>query len=153
MIPLPPGETSMKRLFPILALSALLIAGPALADDAQAIRQRLAEWTTAFNKGDKATACDLFSRTLVSDYRGQGEAGYAARCALITKALDDKARRFRYAADIKEVIVSGDLAVVRLVWTLTIEPGGAKSVEPGLDVFAREPDGKWRIIRYMAYEE
>jgi steroid delta-isomerase len=24
--------------------------------------------------------------------------------------------------------------------------------EPGLDVFRRQPDGKWRIARYMAYE-
>lgn len=147
----PGRDMGFRRI--LLALVFSVLAVPALADDAQAIRGRLAEWTTAFNNGDKATACDLFSKTLVSDYRGQGEAGYEARCALISKALDDKARRFRYAADIKEVIVSGDLAVVRLTWTLTIEPGGAKSVEPGLDVFAREPDGKWRIVRYMAYEE
>jgi hypothetical protein len=24
--------------------------------------------------------------------------------------------------------------------------------EPGLDVFRRQPDGTWRISRYMAYE-
>ncbi|WP_428030885.1 YybH family protein [Ancylobacter sp.] len=133
-----------------LSLAVPAVSGNSAEDD---IRSRLAAWTHAFNSGDVASACDLFSRTLVSDYRGQGEADYATRCALIEKALSDSARRFHYAADIKEVIVEGDLAVVRLTWTLTISPGDVKSVEPGMDVFRKEGDGKWRIVRYMAYEE
>jgi ketosteroid isomerase-like protein len=24
--------------------------------------------------------------------------------------------------------------------------------EPGLDVFRRQPDGSWKIVRYIAYE-
>lgn len=139
----------------VCLLAAPAFAGEAqgLADEAQPIRERLAQWTEAFNRGDKAAACDLFSKTLISDYRGQGAADYATRCALIAKALDNKERRFRYAADIKEVIVEGNLAVVRLTWTLTITPGDIRSVEPGMDIFRKEDDGKWRIIRYMAYEE
>jgi len=51
--------------------------------------------------------------------------------------------------------VFGDAAVVRLVWTLTIKntDGEIESVEPGLDVFRRQADGTWKIVRYMAYEE
>jgi len=58
--------------------------------------------------------------------------------------------------DIKEIVVFGDVAVVRLVWTLTIkEKDGRefKSVEPGMDIFRRQADGSWKIVRYMAYEE
>lgn len=135
------------------AALALLFAAPAARADEAAIRARLDGWTRAFNAGDKAAACELFSRSLVSDYRGQGEADYATRCALIGKAIDDPQRRFRYAADIKEIIVAGDLAVVRLTWTLTVTPGDIRSVEPGMDVFSREDDGVWRIVRYIAYEE
>jgi ketosteroid isomerase-like protein len=51
------------------------------------------------------------------------------------------------------VIVDRDMAIVRLTWTLTVTPGDIMSIEPGLDVFRREADGRWRIIRYMAYEE
>jgi steroid delta-isomerase len=57
--------------------------------------------------------------------------------------------------DIKEVLVFGDVAVVRLVWTLTIEPkdgASIESVEPGMDIFKKQTDGSWQIIRYMAYE-
>ena len=34
--------------------------------------------------------------------------------------------------------------------------GAANAVEtkePGLDVFRRQPDGIWKIVRYVAYEE
>lgn len=135
------------------ALGALLLLGaPVRADDAAEIRQRLERWTQAFNAGRKAEACELFSKTLLSSVQGQGEADYETRCALISKALDDPDRDFHYSADIKEIDVEGDLAFVRLDWTLTVSPGGARSLEPGLDIFRREADGAWRIVRYMSYE-
>lgn len=53
--------------------------------------------------------------------------------------------------------MSGDLAVVRLVWTLTVATVGvAKTAiadEPGMDVFRKQPDGTWKIVRYIGYEE
>jgi len=62
-----------------------------------------------------------------------------------------------YGLDIKEIAVSGDLAAVRLVWTLTIRPkgGGAAIVtrEPGLDIFRRQSDGSWKIARLLAFED
>ena len=73
------------------------------------------------------------------------------------RSLSDGARSYRYALDLKEIIVSGDIAVVRLVWTLTIQSKGGQgeitSVEPGMDIFRRQPDGKWRIARFVSYED
>jgi steroid delta-isomerase len=46
------------------------------------------------------------------------------------------------------------MAVVRLTLKSTVagEPEGeVKSVEPGMDIFRRQPDGSWKIMRYMAY--
>lgn len=143
------------------ALQALmLVAGTfgafstqALADPGADIRARLLRWADDFNAGRKSVVCDLFSKDLISDYRGQGDAGYETRCRLLTRAIDDPARTFHYVPEIKEVIVEGDLAVVRLDWTLTVTPGEIKVVEPGMDIFRKEADGHWRIIRFMAYEE
>ena len=54
-------------------------------------------------------------------------------------------------------LISGDIAVVRLVWTLRVSSEGKTdaivSKEPGLDVFRREPGGDWKIIRYIAYDD
>jgi ketosteroid isomerase-like protein len=129
-----------------------LFATPALADDAADIRTRLQNWAEDFNEGRTDAACGLFSRDLVSDTQGQGEANFETRCRIISKVMHDPARKFRYAADIKEVIVEGDVAIVRLQWTLTVSPGDETSTESGLDVFRKEADGVWRIIRFMAFE-
>ena len=46
---------------------------------------------------------------------------------------------------------------MRLVWTLTIKRpgqiGSTSSNQPGLDIFRRQADGSWKIVRYIAYEE
>ena len=51
--------------------------------------------------------------------------------------------------DINDVIVDGDLAVVRLIWTLTVRDGSGQvletTVEDGVDVFRRQADGSWKI--------
>jgi steroid delta-isomerase len=51
------------------------------------------------------------------------------------------------------VIVAGDLAVVRLTWTLTVSVDGATETteEEGIDIFRRQPDGRWSIARYIAF--
>jgi steroid delta-isomerase len=143
------NNTRIGILLSIVALQ-FYCAG-AIAGDAADIRARLQQWTSNFNRQDKAGACDLFSKTLISDVRGQGVADYKTRCATIRKALDDKQRRFHYDLDIKEIMVDKTIAVVRLDWTLKISPGDASSTESGLDIFKKEGDGRWRIIRFMAY--
>jgi len=134
-----------------MCATALAISQPAAADDASEIRARLTQWTEDFNAGHKDAACDLFSKELISDFRGQGEADYSTRCALIAKAIDDPARKFQYQLHIKEIIIGYEFAVVRLDWTLEVSPPGQKEVETGMDIFRKENDGAWRIIRYMAY--
>ncbi len=100
--------------------------------------------------------CDLFAPDLVYDYRGFPEPGHADLCALLRRSLVGPTRQFTYALDIREIMVSGDLAVVRLVWTLRTTLLGAatpaETKEPDLDVFRRQPDGRWKIARYIAYE-
>ena len=136
-----------------LALAVLGVAAPALAAPADDIRARLEEWTDAFNAKDRDAVCDLFSRDALSTYRGQPERRYDEICELLRTSLDDPARGYHYGLDIREIIVEGDLAVVRLTWTLFITPLNVTSVEPGMDVFRKEADGTWRIVRYLAFEE
>ncbi len=135
-----------------MLVAAFAMSTTATADDAVEIRARLDQWTEDFNAGRKDAACDLFSKDLISDFRGQEEADYVTRCALIAKALDDPHRTFRYQLHIKEIVPGTDLSVVRLEWTLEVTPPGLKTVEPGMDIFRKEKDSVWRIIRYMAYD-
>jgi steroid delta-isomerase len=111
--------------------------------DANAIRSRLQSWTRDFNAGDALAAYDLFAADLIASFRGQPDRGKQEICEQIAAAISRHGRAIQYQPDIREVIVSGDLAVVRLIWTLAI--GTERSSEPGLDVFRRQSDGKWRI--------
>ncbi len=149
-----------KRILAIALAGCVLSLGAAAQSPASeaetAIRGALAQWTADFNAREAARICDLFAPDLVYDYRGFPERRYADLCALLHRSLADRTKQFTYALDIKEIIVSGDMAIVRLVWTLKVTlPGAAtpvESKEPGLDVFRRQPDGSWKIARYMGYE-
>jgi uncharacterized protein (TIGR02246 family) len=137
-----------------LALTAL----PAQAQDSAAAQQQIREaietWRKAFNSGDANGVCDLFAPELIADFQGQPERNYESLCASLRRSLRDNRRSFRYTSDIKEILVSGDLVVVRLTWTLEVTRNGRdrhKSQEPGMDIFRLQSDGRWRIIRYLAY--
>ena len=55
---------------------------------------------------------------------------------------------------INEIMVSGDTAVVRLVWALESDKAGSPAQtieEPAVDIFHRQADGSWKISRYLAY--
>ena len=143
---------------PVLAAFLLLFnSGSSLAGDAASeIETTLNRWKSDFNAGKTERVCDLFAADVRADFRGYPTRGHREVCDLLVKSLSDATRSYSYALDIREILVFGDVAVVRLVWTLTIkkENGEAiKSVEPGMDMFRRQADGSWKIVRYMAYEE
>jgi len=146
------------RMAGALLIAALAIMPAAAQPSAEAeIRAAFAQWTDDFNARRADKTCDLFAKDLVAQYRGAPERGYARQCELLTTALTDPKRRFHNALAIREILVLGDIAIARVVWTQTIRENDSgketRTVEPGLDVFRKEPDGKWRIIRYLAYDE
>jgi steroid delta-isomerase len=139
-----------------LLLGATAAGAAAPQDDAASIRAALAAWTADFNARRAERVCDIFAPDLRFDVRGAPpDRGFSEMCSQLRRALGDPTRRYSYAVDIKEVLVAGDLAIVRLTWHSTLQVGASEPVEsdePGLDVFARQPDGRWKIIRYLAYE-
>jgi uncharacterized protein (TIGR02246 family) len=149
----------MRRRVLAVALASCLLAPTAARSEAtaeKAIRDALTRWTADFNARDASRICDLFAPDLRYDFRGMPERDYNAMCGALHRALGDRSKTLTYSFDIKEIIVSGDMAIVRLVWTSRVSSEGSSQVtetkEPGLDVFRRQPDGKWRIARYLAYE-
>lgn len=141
----------------LLALTLLVPSVSAVAAERahDEIRAALLKWTQDFNQGNAEAVCSLFSPELRYDFRGYPERGFDDICTRLKRSLSDPSKSYAYALDIREIIVSGGLAVVRLVWTLTVTlPNGqtATSVEPGMDVLRKTADGSWKIIRYLAYE-
>ncbi len=145
------------RCSPVAALAVMVtLAGPVAADagsDEAAIRARLSGWAEAFNRRDADTVCELFAEDLISVVPDAPDAGKAAVCDRLARLLARDDRSFAYAVEIDEVLVWGDHAAVRLDWTLTVAAGGetSSSLERGIDLFRRDPDGVWRIMRFIAF--
>jgi steroid delta-isomerase len=95
----------------------LLSTVPSRAQDAAAveIKNTLTGWMADFNAGKTERVYDLFATDVRADFRGHPTRDHKAVCDLLTKSLTDPSRVYRYALDIKEILVFGDVALVRLV--------------------------------------
>jgi steroid delta-isomerase len=152
------GATTRGAVLLLAALAIGLGAAPARAatPDQTQIADALKSWMTAFNTRDAAHVCDLFAPDLVAAVQGSPTRHYDTVCASLRKALANNSRALHYTMAIREIIVSGDLAVVPIAWTLQERVGQGKprvvSKEIGMDAFQRQPDGKWKISRFVSYE-
>ncbi|MFC3227626.1 YybH family protein [Marinibaculum pumilum] len=127
------------------------------AADRDAIRKRLEDWTADFNAGRADRVCDLFAPDLRANYRGQPEKRFGTLCPALKDALADERLAYRYELDLHEILVDQDMAAVRLTWHLTVTDRASgtseHSSDVGLDIFRRQPNGTWRIARFIAYGE
>ena len=146
----------VKTLFAGCLLAILNIPPVAAQSPEAEIRAALTQWTSDFNAGHADKVCDLFAPSLRADVRGAAERDFDTQCQLLRKALADPEQTDSEAFELKEILTERDMAVVRLTWTTTtrVKATGqvSTSVYQGLDVFGRSSDGRWSIIRYMAYE-
>ncbi len=108
------------------------------------------QWPRDFNARKLDAVCGLFADDVVLAYPGAPDRNRDAFCDQMRGQFRDPSKTFSYdEPDIKEIIVDGDLATVRLFWTLTVRDTSGKVLETihedGVDVFRRQPDGSWKI--------
>ena len=141
----------------VAVILAATTAGTAHADEAAdraAIMERLLRWTANFNSGDAVGVCDLFAPDLIYSIPEVTQGTRETLCANLAAILAKSDIKLSYAnPDVHEIVVSGDVAVVRLTWTLTTEAAAGKDTtrEEGMDMFRRQADGRWSIARFVAF--
>ena len=140
------------RIVVLLASAGVVHASPD-ADNAsaeKAIRQSLANWVQAANRGDYKTALAVWAPDLIGwaaegrDDSYQLEADYAK--------APPQPPRTTFALTINEVIVDGSLAVVRDTWTETTkQDSGPNKVDTfrSYEVWRLQPDRSWKISRWI----
>lgn len=149
----------MRRLA-ISCLAAALLLTTHLAakadpeNDERDIRERLHAWRMAFNARDAERACDLFAPDLKYAVPGIAHGTYDTMCGNFQRLFAKPGLKFAYGEpDIHDITISGDIGIVRLTWTLTTDADGDQetSIEEGMDVFRRQPDGRWSISKFIAF--
>jgi ketosteroid isomerase-like protein len=132
------------------ALLLALIQTPTGADEA-AIRARLAEWRDAANRGDQRASLETLAPDLLTEFPGRPDRTYADAAR---SAPPSGPPTWRHEFDIKEVLVEGDLGVVRVDFrSERRQPDGSWKLGEAIEtmqVWRRQPDGKWRMARTLS---
>ena len=126
------------------------------ATERAAIEQALDRWPVDFAAGNVTAVCGLFAPDAVLSYPGTPDRNRNAACSGFKNILASPDKDFRYAAPmIEETLIRGDLAVVRLIWTLTVSDKRGRTLEvdreKGLDVFERQHDHTWKMRFSQAF--
>jgi steroid delta-isomerase len=148
------GDCIGAVLAAVLATIAVTSARADPAADKAAIMDRFQRWTAAFNAKDPGGVCDLFAPDLVYSIPEVVQGTRDMLCANLAKMLAKSDIQLHYDnPEVHEIVVAGDVAIVRLTWTLTTQANGAKDTtkEEGMDIFQRQPDGRWSIARFIAF--
>jgi ketosteroid isomerase-like protein len=118
------------------------------------IIQNLNKWSDDFNAKNLDAICSLFAPDLVATFPGAKDRDFKGMCDSLKAAVEGNVGYHYEKPEIEQVIVQGNLAVVRLIWTLKITSDTSEErtvKERGLDVFKRQPNGSWKIAISYAH--
>lgn len=143
---------------PILLLACLLTALSASAQerDVEALRSAVLRSGEAFNAGDPDAIMSQYARDVVLSYPGIPDMGYDALVSAYASLRTPKPGvTVRTSPTIEEILVSGDMGVIRVMWTTTTTetnpPRESTRQMKDLQVWRRESDGTWKLARGMHY--
>ena len=140
----------------VLLLMPIGVIGADVSDRSaaeQEIRGALNRWVLAANRGDWKEALKVWAPDLIGWYPGEPDATYQRETENATRVTTP---RTIYEVDVKEVMVSGPLAVVRDIWTFTTPMAtGKPTVErlKSFEIWRQQPDGAWKINRWISAPE
>jgi uncharacterized protein (TIGR02246 family) len=145
-----------KRLFRSCLLFLPLVTAAAADEtaDKAAISRRLTDFSAAFAARDASKACDLFAADLIATTPLAPDVSKDMLCRNFERLFAKPGLQLHYdAPEIREIIVSGDLAIVRVIWTLRARAGSEVDTtqEGAIDIFRRDGDGRWSIMRMNAF--
>ena len=116
------------------------------------IRHVLETWREAYNRGDWPRTMDLVAPDQIG-WTAQGTTiDYDSQANRARQRAAAKARPTgRYTLSVKEIVVCGDMALVRDVWTFAPVSGDptAGTAVRSFELFRRQPNGSWKISRWM----
>jgi len=128
----------------------------AIEDDFKVIEKRFEDWTAAFNRRDLDGSCALFAKSIRADHQGVPTENWQTMRARFQKLFADKSREYKYSFKLLNVYRSGNLAVGRITWYLTVTKDGKPFLQEetqSMDVFKPNKDGVWEMVDFVSFTE
>ena len=135
---------------------------PTATGDSAAIREAIERGARGFERGDPDAILAHYGRDVVLSYPGVPDQDYET---LARAYRELRSRPASVTATTRptfdEILVSGDLAIVRVRWTTTIRSAATDSTPAreatrwlrDLQVWRRDAAGDWKFIRGMHYRD
>lgn len=151
----------LAALSPYLAetAAAQLPAACGTSDSAAGVqvRQRLHRWVEETNRGDRAAASTIWAPHVVGWFPSGPEFGDSTARATAGIPADTAQAVIRYEVRIDEIAVSNGLAAVHDIWQewrrFPRASVGVKREIRGSELWRCQPDGSWRIVRWVSAPE
>lgn len=132
------------------------------AADSAAIRAAIERGARGFERAQPDSILAHYARDIILSYPGIPNQDYATLVRGYGQLRNRPATESATTTPtFDEILIAGDLAVVRLRWTTTIRSAATATTAAAentrylrdLQVWRREPDGEWRFIRGMHYRD
>lgn len=124
---------------------------------ADEVRRGILTYAAAANRGDVDGVLSVFSRDVLLSYPGIPDQRFDQLAAGYREMMGNPAVKAQTEPTIDEITVSGNLAYARLVWNTVVTDTrtGHRTTRQmkDLQIWRREPDGRWRFARGMHYRE
>jgi ketosteroid isomerase-like protein len=132
-------------------------SSPTRERDAAAIKAEILRGAEAFMAGNPDVILEHYAKDVVLTYPGIPDQDYATLAKGYAQIRNrPPGMRVTTRPTFEEILVSGDLAIVRVTWNTTVitaDSGTASRRLRDLQVWRREPDGRWMFIRGMHFRE
>ena len=122
-----------------------------------AIRQRLADWVTQTNRGDRTAASTIWAPGMVGWFPRSPE--FSDSAAYTVAGITSREIRpvVTYELQVADLAVEGSLAVVHDIWKetrrFTNPPVTVTREIRGSEMWRCQDDGSWRIARWVSAPE
>lgn len=155
-------RSALLALLPASAILDAQVPARGRAADSAAIRGAIERGARGFERAQPDSILANYARDIILSYPGIPDQDYATLARGYGQLRNRPANESATTTPtFDEILVSGDIAVVRLRWTTTIRSAATATTAAAestrylrdLQVWRREADGEWRFIRGMHYRD
>lgn len=146
------GAVAIATAIAMASISARAVQ-PAATDDAETLRGLIRQTEKAINSHDPDGVMAHYSRDVIVSYPGVPDTTYD-QFARSYRQMMNPSITTATVADVQEIVVSGDLASIRMTWSTTIteKASGKSSSRQAKDLQVwRKENGQWKFFRGMWY--